>query len=641
MSDVKSSGCPISASSQGSPAAQNLESSGADALTWVLVGVVLSVTLAIAPGTLLYFDVTPKVVALLLGVSAGLLLGKSRGVLFPVGSGTAATLLNAYVLAQTISLFLSTVFSARAGLSLAGTNWRRLGLFSEVSLVLFLLLTAKALAGNRNRIRILLRAVAVGAIATSGYAFLQYARQDPLLQAYLNVNSYALPLLRPVSTFGHPVYFANYLVCAIFLCVGSAYAETRRVWRIVAIAGAAFGAFALLLSGTRAAWLGLLIGVALWIVYGRGRIGLRRSALIVAPAMALLAAFYLSPAGELFRNRIDQAMGDWGGTRLWVWHDASPMVLDRPIAGYGLETFAAVFPTYQSQDFARAYPDTLNESPHNFLLDVAISQGLPGTIAVLLLIATCVLSSRQARAKDPMLAAILLAGFAGQLAAHMFASLTLPTALYLYLTVAILLALGLPAEAAPHASRRLGGRFRRRVKAVAAAIFCIYAVQLGLADHMMANVRDALERGDLQAALNNYRIARQWQPIGYSSDAWYAGSLLLVADKTNQLPVISDQARDAALRAVNNAEDPQNAAYQLATTYQVRGELDLAHASLLKAIEIAPHWYRPHWALAELLLSQGNAQEALQEANIAHFLNNGRESGIDRTLEKIQAALVP
>src|SRR5207237_1637418 len=95
--------------------------------------VVALVPLVIASGFLFYFDITPKVVLLMLGAAAALpwfaprkLLARREGRWFL-----------AVCAVQAFSLALSTVFSSRVGLSVFGTNWRRFGLITQLALVLF------------------------------------------------------------------------------------------------------------------------------------------------------------------------------------------------------------------------------------------------------------------------------------------------------------------------------------------------------------------------------------------------------------------------------------------------------------------------------------------------------------------------
>ena len=91
--------------------------------------VVALIPLVIAPGLLSYFDITPKIVILLFGVSIGLLYWREnqrnvRGLLSMRLGKWFAGLLGAAWLAAAIA----TALSLHPELSLNGGNWRRFGL---------------------------------------------------------------------------------------------------------------------------------------------------------------------------------------------------------------------------------------------------------------------------------------------------------------------------------------------------------------------------------------------------------------------------------------------------------------------------------------------------------------------------------
>src|ERR1700723_576558 len=86
------------------------------------------IALTIAPGYLFYFDVTPKVVMLLLGTAALLAAGAVRA---------ASKSFSILILLNLASLAVSTAVSTRPGISLIGTNWREFGLVPQAAALLF------------------------------------------------------------------------------------------------------------------------------------------------------------------------------------------------------------------------------------------------------------------------------------------------------------------------------------------------------------------------------------------------------------------------------------------------------------------------------------------------------------------------
>src|SRR5580692_9049571 len=86
------------------------------------------IALIILPGQFFYFDVTPKVVILLLGTGALLAAGVVRG---------ASRSFSVLILLNLASLAVSTALSTRPSLSLMGTNWREFGLIPQAAALLF------------------------------------------------------------------------------------------------------------------------------------------------------------------------------------------------------------------------------------------------------------------------------------------------------------------------------------------------------------------------------------------------------------------------------------------------------------------------------------------------------------------------
>ena len=336
-----------------------------------LLAVLVGVPLVIAPGVSFHFDVTPKVVVLLLGAAGGLLLwnGYLPGLRY-LWKHRPSRLFCLLLLAQLVSLALSTILSGSPELSVAGSHWRRLGLVTHASLLVFAAMLMGWLMAAPQRLRLLLRVMTAGAVAPALYGTLQYFGIDPFLarEAY-HVGGPGWDIVRPPGTLGHAGYFTIYLLHAVFFALGLARADTGRGWRWFGFAVAALGSLAILLSGTRSALLGLLIGAVVVWAWNRPRVG-RRAILAAAAVTVAAGLFYYSPAGRRLRTRTDWYADDVrGGVRLWLWGDSLAMGAQNWAHGTGPETFSPEFPRYQTVATARAYPNRYNESPHNAYLD--------------------------------------------------------------------------------------------------------------------------------------------------------------------------------------------------------------------------------------------------------------------------------
>src|SRR5262249_30983462 len=153
------------------------------------------------------------------------------------------------------------------------------------------------------------------------------------------------------------------------------------VWGIRARAGTALAALlvagVLLLTQSRSAWVAQIVVLVVVALFRFDRVARR----------AVLLALLILGAAALIRYRsvvdlVDRSIGstDTGGTRLELWRGALEVVRDHPIAGVGLNTFPFVLHALYGA------PDVHNPHAHNIYLQAAVDLGLPGALALLLLV---------------------------------------------------------------------------------------------------------------------------------------------------------------------------------------------------------------------------------------------------------------
>ncbi|HYM11878.1 MAG TPA: hypothetical protein VEU62_14170, partial [Bryobacterales bacterium] len=225
-----------------------------------------------------------------MGTAAALLVWSAETA---AGDSRERRWLGILLMAQSVSLVTSTLFSADRALSLTGTNWRRFGLAAQLVLLLYTWLLA------RQSVQHVLRVIAVSGGAAAVYGIAQYFGWDPWLpkQAY-HVGEGVWTIVRPPGTLGHADYFGVYLLSVAFAGAALARAERQRFWKCTGAGAAGLAAAAAVLSGTRSALVGLVAGAAALALWLRPRFNRRGAALAAALAMAAVA-FYFSPAGLL------------------------------------------------------------------------------------------------------------------------------------------------------------------------------------------------------------------------------------------------------------------------------------------------------------------------------------------------------
>jgi O-antigen ligase len=123
-------------------------------------------------------------------------------------------------------------------------------------------------------------------------------------------------------------------------------------------------AWALVVSQTRSAWVGALLGLAVVAV-------LRAPRLLWLLGAAAAAVLLLRPASVTSRLTIvDESSRD----RYYMWQAGIDMVLDKPVFGQGPGMILAVYPRYRWPEA----PNPRQPHLHNNLLQIAAERGLPG-----------------------------------------------------------------------------------------------------------------------------------------------------------------------------------------------------------------------------------------------------------------------
>jgi O-antigen ligase len=559
------------------------------------------ITLILTPGWFFYFDVTPKLVVLL--IAAGVtLVPAQRGWLAWLSMLTLA------------SVALSTALSPNPERSFYGSHWRQYGALAQAAVVIF----AWGLSAQAGRVTVLLRVVSVTGALTALYGIAQYLGWDPILPAAAyHIGEGSGMIVRPPSTLGYVSYFATWLLFVVFFSL----ALPGRMAKVCA----ALATAAMVLTGTRAALIGLAAGAVVWFVW-RGERLTKRVLAAGAVGLALLAALYVSPVGQPLQSRTRWFAEDpWGGARPLLWRDSLRMGMARPLAGYGPETFTASFPHYESTALARAYPDFAHESPHNIFLDWLVGQGVAGLV---LLCGWCALgfaSAWKIRDRFPAVAAGLAAAMAAGLASQQFSAFTIPTAVIFFATTA--LAAGLAeGEARPVRRLPLG------------LPLLYFAARIAFADHELALAQHDLAGGNLEAAAAAYAAS------GQTSDLWYSRALLGVAGRaatTAERTQAFQMAAAAGERATRTAEEPFNAWYSLSAIYARRDDAAGAERCLRAAITAHPIWFKPHWMLAQVLRLQGRLGEAEKEAAMAADLDGGKDAEVTQTLQELRGLRRP
>jgi O-antigen ligase len=153
------------------------------------------------------------------------------------------------------------------------------------------------------------------------------------------------------------------LGAAVSLSGSAAAREGRAALPLVVVPVAAW---ALLVSQTRSAWIGALVGLAVLCL-------LRAPRFVWLVAAGTAAVLVLRPAGIVGRLTLGDASTS---DRIYMWQAGLDMVIDKPVFGQGPGMVLAVYPRYRWPEATHPMQPHL----HDNFLQVAAERGVPGLL---------------------------------------------------------------------------------------------------------------------------------------------------------------------------------------------------------------------------------------------------------------------
>jgi putative inorganic carbon (HCO3(-)) transporter len=387
-------------------------------MLWVGTALVFS-ALFFMPGLLEQFE-TPKIEAVRvcgLGALALALLGGRAG--RPRGWRP----LDRAVVAWLAVEIVATALSISPRVSLVGETRQREGLLTSTALA-GLYFAARDAFARPGRMRAALGLVLALASLVGLYAIVQAAGHDPF--QWRREAFYAGVYVRPFATLGHPNLLGVLTAAAAPIALALAVARRRGAWPWLLGGAATLLLMATVLTFSRAAWLGVAVGLAVAASLalreqGRARIAPRALVAAVAAVMVVVVTMALAGWGGLLARRFAELFtggGGSGSSRLEIWRTALAAWRARPLFGQGPDLFEMVFPRFQTPAYWRYEWSGLPFHAHSIYLHTLATRGVLGLLAGLAWAATLVGAAAKAwrRAGDAALPGLVPASV-GALAA--------------------------------------------------------------------------------------------------------------------------------------------------------------------------------------------------------------------------------
>ncbi|HSB09815.1 MAG TPA: O-antigen ligase family protein [Blastocatellia bacterium] len=611
--------------------------------------------------------ILPKFVVLIVGSSAILFLlsviaanDSSRRLL-----GVLKSRYVALVFIYFLAVATSTLLGVEPLASLFGSYQNEMGLISRLCFFILFVGLVVAVGNNSKRLLTLLWIMASVGLIVAAYAAAQFVGRDPFLPAAsYTFSSPSGPVVRVNGTLGHSNYLGNFLLYTTPIAAALAIASRGRPRRF-ALAAAALSIAAIIFSGARGAWVGLLAGVTTFAVlelsaHRATRESARQGKRIraaVAAAMILIAAIVIiaSSASSNISARVRSFASDrlTGSGRMILWRDSAHMLPAFALIGCGPEGFSRTFLAYKSRELAMFASTINNESSHNSYLDAAICFGIPGALAYLAMIVIAfrlLLKSRRG-ASDPQ-TRFVVTGLISSLTAvcvhNFFIYDQIPTGLYFFALMALASVASNVTinKETPGAEPRVPKRgshaalnFAARTTAafslavVVAAVW--FSTSLAIADSAMKRSSDSVSSDDFEGMrANGQRATRSMEATG-AYDFLFARLLAAYAERTPRAEESNGgsgdtgrstvarrswalgNARAHALKSLAHTLTPESNYVLLAYIELLDGNIEKLHAYASQAIQWDPNFYNARWLMAEALLAEGDNSGAAREAQIS------------------------
>ncbi len=292
-----------------------------------------------------------------------------------------------------VAYILATIFSLQPHFSFWGDPARAGGTLNFLLLQIFGVLTFLVVKEHDWK-KVLNVAFAGGVIVCLIAISQQFGLIDnDILIHYAN---------RPPGTLGNTDFLATYLLLLFFPALVLGLKEAHHVKRMFYFGSALFFITVIVLTISRAAYLGVAAGIFYFLFFYKPRnIYFKRARIIGAVLLCVMivSLVYYANSRTAFLPFIEKTPqiknfitrlsleGVKNDARVVVWKNiAMPMLKERPLLGYGPENFNIGFDKYYDPSLPSINKNSGSwwDKAHNFILDTIFAIGIPGLVIYLL-----------------------------------------------------------------------------------------------------------------------------------------------------------------------------------------------------------------------------------------------------------------
>lgn len=215
------------------------------------------------------------------------------------------------------------------------------------------------------------------------YAYLAGAIIIYFISIYkIIINGYNFARLNAFGTPGEEAHYGIILSIAFIIIVVLLKDKNNLLLKIFLLTNLILG---IILSQTRSSWLAvtfiIIIDILLFNKSKNRFIFIIMIALVIFALINFINTNYSFKIVELINSRILNAIETGGAGRVEIWDTALPLIKEKPIFGFGFDTFSYVYNYQYIKDVV--LPRGEHRAAHNIYLTIIIENGIMGLIIFL------------------------------------------------------------------------------------------------------------------------------------------------------------------------------------------------------------------------------------------------------------------
>jgi len=283
-----------------------------------------------------------------------------------------------------ISVILSTVFSFNIYLSFFGNYETQIGLITYLYLFVIYFLLPEII-NDEKKFRQTFLAIESVALIAAVFSIVEYFGLNPF-------NLKPTDFTRPVSTIGHPVFTAGFMVLILPFTVFNISGKKSFLFKILVPLIIFLGIIA---TQTRSAYAAaaiqiIILSVLYPFVFKPGKLTSKKhiiySVVFLSLVILITVLFITAFPENAFVKRFLSISSITHLPRWFLWQDSFNMFLHHPVTGTGISAFSNVFENYASYELKYAEIIGFYINAHSNFLNTFCTMGLIGGIAYLLVL---------------------------------------------------------------------------------------------------------------------------------------------------------------------------------------------------------------------------------------------------------------